>query len=90
LPRAWTTKQLAGLYEMICEKHGVDSIVVFDGGSDSLMVGDEAGLGDPLEDAVSVGAAAICKAKLKSRMLISVGFGSDRFCFAKGKRCSSV
>lgn len=36
--RAWTTKQLAALYDFLCAKHEVDSIIVFDGGSDSLMV----------------------------------------------------
>lgn len=36
--RAWTTRQLAALYEMICEKHKIDTLVIFDGGSDSLMV----------------------------------------------------
>lgn len=27
--------------------------MIYDGGSDSLMAGDEEGLGDPIEDAVS-------------------------------------
>lgn len=78
--RAWTMGQLKGLYEFLCARHGVDAIVVLDGGSDSLMRGDEAGLGDPVEDAVSVGAAALAEAKgMRLRLLVSVGFGSDRF-----------
>ncbi len=44
------------------------------------MIGDESGLGDPIEDAVSVGAAAMCSSPtVQNRLLISVGFGSDRF-----------
>jgi hypothetical protein len=50
-----------------------------DGGSDSLMVGNEAGLGDPLEDAASVAAAAAMKGNIRHRMVISVGFGADRY-----------
>ena len=34
-------------------EHGVDAVVIVDGGSDSLMRGDEEGLGDPIEDHVS-------------------------------------
>jgi hypothetical protein len=78
--RAWTMGQLKGLYEFLCARHSVDAICVMDGGSDSLMRGDEAGLGDPAEDAVSVGAAALAQHEgLKLRLLVSAGFGSDRF-----------
>eukprot|EP01036_Dinobryon_divergens_P024359 gene24359-32804_t len=51
-----------------------------DGGSDSLMAGDEQGLGDPIEDAVSVAAVSLLRnSTLKLRALISIGLGADRF-----------
>lgn len=76
--RDWTIGSLTGLYEHLIREHNVDALVLFDGGSDSLMVGNELDLGDPIEDAVSVGAASNCRS-LKARILFSVGFGSDRF-----------
>jgi len=42
------------------------------------MKGDEEGLGDPIEDCVSVTAVSKLQG-LKSKILISAGFGSDRF-----------
>ena len=42
------------------------------------MAGDEEGLGDPIEDAVSVTTVASLK-EVKVRVLISIGLGTDRF-----------
>lgn len=70
-------KDLVRLYEKIKETHEIDTIVMFDGGSDSLMKGNEQGLGDPLEDSVSVGAASLLTDVKK--LLFSVGFGADRY-----------
>jgi len=49
-----------------------------DGGSDSLMAGDEEGLGDPIEDAVSVATVASLQ-ELRAKLLVVVGLGTDRF-----------
>jgi hypothetical protein len=76
--RAFTVPLLRSLYVQFLEKHAVDAIVLVDGGSDSLMVGDEEGLGDPIEDSVSVTAVASL-AELKAKILLSIGFGCDRF-----------
>lgn len=76
--RAFTVPLLARLYRQFVESHSVDAIVLVDGGSDSIMAGDEEGLGDPVEDAVSVTAVASLK-ELKARVLISIGLGTDRF-----------
>jgi hypothetical protein len=74
--RSWTVDGLHAFYHHLVEKHSIDLVIAFDGGSDSLVVGDEAGLGDPIEDAVTLGAVA----KLTcAKMLITVGFGADRF-----------
>lgn len=75
--RDWTITSLTGLYQHIIKEHNVDALLIIDGGSDSLMVGNEKDLGDPIEDAVSIGAASNCN--VKTKILISVGFGSDRF-----------
>jgi hypothetical protein len=76
--RAFSPPTLARLYAMLVERHAVDAIVLVDGGSDSLMVGDEEGLGDPIEDAVSVAAVASLSG-LRAKILISVGLGADRW-----------
>jgi hypothetical protein len=76
--RAFTVPALAGLYRQFISAHSVDAIVLVDGGSDSLMVGDEEGLGDPTEDAVSVATVASLRG-LKAKVLIVVGLGTDRF-----------
>jgi hypothetical protein len=60
-------------------KHEIDCVLMVDGGSDSLMKGDEAGLGDPLEDCVSITALATLKIpRLRHRMLAVCGLGTDR------------
>jgi hypothetical protein len=76
--RAFTVPLLARLYRQFVETHAIDAIVLVDGGSDSITAGDEEGLGDPIEDAVSVTTVASLK-ELKARMLISIGLGTDRF-----------
>jgi hypothetical protein len=76
--RAFTVPTLTRLYRQLIAAHSVDAIVLVDGGSDSLMVGDEEGLGDPIEDAVSVAAVASLSG-LRARVLIVVGLGTDRF-----------
>jgi hypothetical protein len=76
--RSFTVPLLTRLYQKFIDSHSIDGIVLVDGGSDSLMVGDEEGLGDPIEDAVSVTTVASLKG-LKARVLISIGLGTDRF-----------
>ena len=76
--RAFTVPTLARLYRQFIAAHSVDAIVLVDGGSDSLMVGDEEGLGDPIEDAVSIATVASL-AELKAKVLIVIGLGTDRF-----------
>eukprot|EP01105_Mastigella_eilhardi_P014326 TRINITY_DN3266_c0_g1_i3.p1 TRINITY_DN3266_c0_g1~~TRINITY_DN3266_c0_g1_i3.p1 ORF type:complete len:236 (+),score=47.27 TRINITY_DN3266_c0_g1_i3:81-788(+) len=77
--RAFTIKMLVRLYQKIIHDHSIDAIVTIDGGSDSLMRGDEAGLGDPVEDATSVATVASLAAGLKQAFLITIGVGCDRF-----------
>ena len=76
--RAFTVPLLTRFYTGLVRTHSVDAVVVVDGGSDSLMAGDEEGLGDPIEDAVSVTSVAGLE-DLKAKVLISIGLGTDRY-----------
>jgi len=75
--RAFCPPVLTHLYRALVDRHAVDAIVLVDGGSDSLMAGDEEGLGDPIEDAVSV--AAVDALDVRTKILISIGLGADRW-----------
>jgi len=76
--RDWCVPKLKSFYDFLVEKHNIDCIIIIDGGSDSLMKGDESGLGDPIEDAVSVMAANLIEKQIP-KILLAVGVGSDRF-----------
>lgn len=75
--RDCTVSVLRTLYTRFCERHEIDAVLVFDGGSDSLMAGDEAGLGDVVEDLTSITAVRDLDVKLK--MLFVIGMGADRY-----------
>ncbi len=64
-------------YRALVARLGVDALVLVDGGTDSLMRGDEAGLGTPVEDAASLAAAAATEVPIK--LLTCLGFGIDHF-----------
>lgn len=76
--RRFTVPTLRAFYRELAREQQVDAAVIVDGGSDSLMRGDEEGLGDPVEDAVSVAAVAELH-ELRERILITVGLGCDRY-----------
>lgn len=67
---------LAG-YEFLRTHLDLDAVVLVDGGSDSLMKGDEFGLGSPEEDFTSI--AAVSRLDVPQRYLLSIGFGVDFF-----------
>ena len=68
---------LKNAYKFLIKKHGIDTIVLVDGGTDSLMFGDESGLGTPQEDITSMVAAY--RTGLKKILLTSIGFGIDHY-----------
>ena len=76
--RAFTVSSLRSFYQELVEKHALDAVLLIDGGSDSLMRGDEEGLGDPLEDAISVAAVAGLT-NVRTKILFLLGLGADRF-----------
>ncbi|MCA9796474.1 MAG: DUF1152 domain-containing protein [Candidatus Eremiobacteraeota bacterium] len=64
-------------YQALVDKLEVEALVLVDGGTDSLMRGDEDGLGTPSEDLASI--AATCQLELPTRLLTCIGFGVDTF-----------
>ena len=68
-------RPLAAAYRSIIDHHGIDTIVLVDGGTDSVLFGDEPGLGSVLEDAVSIVAAD--QAAGEKTLLAAIGFGVD-------------
>ena len=63
-------------YALLRARLDLDAIVLIDGGTDILMRGDEAGLGTPAEDMVSLAAVAGLHA-VPTRLVCCLGFGID-------------
>lgn len=68
---------LKEVYEYLIKKYSIDTIILVDGGTDSLMFGDEEGLGTPHEDICSM--AAVYGTGIEKQFLVSVGFGIDHY-----------
>jgi len=69
-------KTLLGDYTALVEKFNLDTIIVVDGGTDSLMRGDESGLGTPTEDMMTIAAVNLVK-QVKTKLLLCLGMGID-------------
>ncbi|WP_425394939.1 DUF1152 domain-containing protein [Aeoliella sp.] len=70
-------RPLVEAYRQLVEELKLDAIVLVDGGTDSLMRGDEVGLGTPEEDLASL--AAVDAQDVATKLLVCVGFGVDVF-----------
>jgi hypothetical protein len=70
-------RPLAEGYRALVERLGVDAVLLVDGGTDSLMRGDEAGLGTPQEDIASI--LAVEELDVPIKVLACLGFGIDTF-----------
>jgi hypothetical protein len=68
---------VARAYAALVDELRPDTIILVDGGTDSLMRGDEPGLGTPVEDIGSICAAA--GADVQRKLLACIGFGIDAF-----------
>lgn len=64
-------------YQGMIDETKLDAIILVDGGTDSLMRGDEAGLGTPQEDMTSI--AAVHTLDVPIKLLVCLGFGIDTF-----------
>jgi hypothetical protein len=69
------------LLQKLVDKHQVDTVVTIDGGTDSLMRGDEASYATIIEDFMSLAALDNLRtsAPIRCAMLLVTGFGVDRF-----------
>jgi len=68
---------LRAAYRKIVDRLDIDTLVLADGGTDSIIFGDEPGLGTIVEDACSMIAAA--GLGIKQSYLIATAFGVDHF-----------
>src|SRR6266481_6309498 len=69
-------RPVTAAYEWLAHTLRPDAIVLVDGGTDSLMRGDEAGLATPEGDAVSL-LAAHSLVNIPQKLLVCLGFGID-------------
>lgn len=70
-------KPLLASYQALVDYLSLDTIILVDGGTDSLMRGDEAGLGTPQEDIASI--VSVNELLIERKMLACLGFGVDYF-----------
>jgi hypothetical protein len=70
-------KPLHASYKAFVDDLKIDTIILVDGGTDSLMRGDESGLGTPQEDSASI--LAVDELDVERKMLVCLGFGVDAF-----------
>jgi len=61
----------------VIDELSIDAVIMIDGGTDSLMKGDEIGLGTPHEDMLSIKSLYDCT--VKKKLLVAIGFGIDNF-----------
>ena len=73
-------KPVAEGYRALVEQLRIDTIVLADGGTDSLMRGDEEDLGTPVEDMTSIAAVhSLDDTLVPRKLLVCLGFGIDAF-----------
>jgi hypothetical protein len=70
-------RPLSAAFSWIMDHHQIDLVLLIDGGTDSIIFGDEPGLGSAVEDAVSIVAAD--KAAGERALLAAIGFGVDHY-----------
>jgi hypothetical protein len=71
-------KPLTEAYKALVKLLEVDTVILVDGGTDSLMCGDEIDLATPEEDAASI-AAVMNLEDVSTKLLVCLGFGVDTY-----------
>jgi len=71
-------KTLQEAFKKLVDLLQLDAIILADGGTDSLMFGNEHGLGTPTEDMTSIAAVHLLTG-LKKKFLVNLGFGVDSY-----------
>lgn len=69
-------KPLLANYETLVQQLQLDTVIFVDGGTDSLMRGDEDGLGTPNEDMSSI--TTVSQLNIPRKILACLGFGVGR------------
>lgn len=69
---------LSHAYRKIVSEHSVGAIVLVDGGTDSLMFGNEERMGTPTEDQTSIMAVSAVEG-VSVKLLACIGFGVDTY-----------
>ena len=70
-------KPLLASYQHLVKALSLDTVILVDGGTDSLMRGDEDGIGTPQEDIASI--AAIADLEVDRKLMVCLGFGVDHY-----------
>lgn len=70
-------KPLLASYRILIEQLSLDTVILVDGGTDSLLRGDEIGLGTPQEDIASI--TAVNEMAIERKLLACLAFGVDCF-----------
>lgn len=70
-------RPLLRAYRELVERLDIDTLILVDGGTDSLMRGDEVGLGTPQEDIASI--AAVDDLAVERKLFACLGFGVDYY-----------
>jgi hypothetical protein len=70
-------RPLSAAYRWIMDHHQIDLVLLVDGGTDSVLFGDEPGLGTVVEDAVSI--VAVDRTAGERAVLTAIGFGVDHY-----------
>lgn len=63
-------------YTYLVEHLGIDTVILVDGGVDSLLRGDEYSLASPLEDALSL--ATVSRLDVPQKLLVTTAFSAER------------
>jgi hypothetical protein len=71
------TEPLHEGYQVLINHLNIDSIILVDGGVDSLMRGDESAMGTILEDDISLNVVNRFS-NIKTRLMASIGFGAEQ------------
>ena len=70
-------QKLRHAYNHLIAQHQIDTILLIDGGTDSIIFGDEKGLGTIVEDANSM--VAVAGSNAPHKYIAAIGFGCDHF-----------
>jgi hypothetical protein len=73
--RDQSVKEYSDSLNVLVKHLNIDTILLVDGGVDSIMVGDEEGSGTMMEDTLTL--AAVKNANVQNKLLTCVGFGTE-------------